>query len=470
MNYSRYYVLIISLLLVVPSLAQSFEYAGRLTSDSYLNFNNHTPFWLWANNLGQVPGDAPFIQSGELLLNGACLFNEGKSVYAGARLFGKNKGQSFTATELFGGFSIKKVFIQVGSYADSLIQNGLSSSNGNLLNSRNARPYPRITVGTNDFIKTGIGNLKIFGRWEEGVLLDERIIDKPRIHHKNLFLRWGKTEKTTFTFGIDHYAFWGGESEVSGKQPTSFSEYLRTILALKGGAGATSSDQENVAGNSLGQYFFIFRKNYSHITAEFRVVHPFEDKSGMVMFNGRDNLYSIYITQKEGFGLKHILGEFVYTKNQSGDDKRTPDGVYIHTNGHDNYLNHGFYHSGFTYFGKVMGSPLFYPVVFNDEGISTGISNNRLMAFHVGLDGNINAALQWKLLLTQSFNFGTYAKEFDPARKQFSGLAQMSFSPEGKHFFGSIKLGIDKGENLQNGRFKWNAGAALELGWRFGNY
>jgi hypothetical protein len=441
---------------------------GELNSSSNVNRNGNIPFWLFVNQLGTIQQKGKFIQSGELLINMQYQFKNGNFMFIKSRLNG-SKGISnyFAATELYGGFKLGKFLVHAGSYADSIQLSGLFSSNGNLLNSRNARPYPSISLNTNGFIRIGKRNFCVAGKWEEGVLLGNRIIDKPWLHHKNLFLRWDKPGRLQFTFGIDHYAFWGGTSVLSGSQPAGFSDYLRAVLAMKGGENATLSDQANVAGNSLGQYFFMFKKSWEKIDGEFRITHPFEDKSGMVLFNGLDNLYGVFLTFKEPGLLKHALIEFMYTKNQSGDDKRTPEGAYIHTNGHDSYLNHGFYRSGFTNYGRVMGSPFFSPLKYNEEGISEGVLNNRIMAFHFGFDGAVSTAITWKTLLSYSENYGTYSKPFDQVRKQFSGLIELGYQSPEIPFYVITDFAFDRGTNLNEGINRINSGVRIKLGKKF---
>jgi len=48
------------------------------------------------------------------------------------------------------------------------------------------------------------------GLYEDGVLNDRRAVRKAKLHHKNLFLQYGNPQKLQFTFGIDHFVFWGG--------------------------------------------------------------------------------------------------------------------------------------------------------------------------------------------------------------------------------------------------------------------
>ena len=449
-------ILMLNVIFTHSIKGQGLELRGNINTSSLVSTEERVPFWLWANQLGQIPHTDDFIQSGEINVIPKYIFRNGNKIFAGAHLYGyTGSSEELDFSELYAGVKLGKISGWAGFRADSLLQSGLSSSNGNLLNSRNARPYPRISAGTDGFIRVGKGHFYIASRWEEGFLPDERIIDKPRLHHKNLFLQWGRAEKFQFTFGIGHYAFWGGVSAESGPQPVSFSDYIRTIFAIKGGERATYSDQINAAGNSLGQYFFIFRKNWENVEAEARIIHPFEDKAGMLMCNTPDNLYSLYFTFRGKMLVQHVLMEFIYTENQGHNDRF--DGVSL-------YFNHNFYNSGFTYFGRVIGVPFFSPVITNEDGIVTIIANDRIKAFHFGSDGNLAGNLKWKLLLSYSLNYGTYLSEYDNVRKQFSGLAGFEYTLPKIPVFLRTSIALDQGVNLNYGEERFDGGVRLTIG------
>lgn len=465
-------VLILLGVFLMPNhlLAQTpgFHFSGDISSITSVHSIKQTPFWFWANQLGQIQQHPGFIETGIFKLNPDYGFKNGEKLFAGINIAGSLGEQNiFTATELFGGIQIRKLKLVAGLYAEQEFFSGLASSNGNLLNARNARPYPKLGIQSVGFIPLLKGSISVSGCWEEGILVDERVVDKPRLHHKNLFVKLGKPEKGEFMFGVDHYAFWGGTSPVSGRQPVKFSDYVRTILAAPGGTNATASDQANVAGNSLGQYYLVFRKAGDRADMEFRVIHPFEDKSGMVFFNGIDNLYGVYLTFNKIVRIQKLAFEFVYTRNQSGDDRRTPEGQYIHTNGHDNYLNHGFYSSGFTNFGNVMGSPFFYPVMLRDDGVSVGVRNTRFMVFHVGAAGAFSQRWSWSGKGSYSINTGMYDQEFEPTRNQFSGFGTLRFDPSRGPLWLQLSAGLDAGTNLNDGNRETNAGVRFAVGVTF---
>ncbi len=460
-------------MLVISSAvhAQSLVIQGEVHTSSYLNTADQTPFWLWVNHFGQIPRTGTFNQSTEAYFRSHYTLNKKSRLFLGMRINGNLGEERFlTPTELYGGIAFHRFTFFAGSRADTLVMAGLSSSNGNLLNARNARPYPRIGLQTDGFLPFGKRYFAAAATWEEGILLDPRFVDKARLHHKNLFLRWGRPSKLRFTFGLEHYAFWGGISPTYGPQPDGVTDYLRAVFAMPGGDEHTQSDQMNVAGNSLGQIFFILEKKLDRYHTELRIVHPYEDASGLGFFNGFDNLYSLFISRKEPVLLKNLVVEFLHTRHQSGPDIK--NGVYRHRSGRDNYMNHSMYRSGFTYFGNVMGTPFFYPVVVNENGVSQGIENNRVIAYYLAGSGNLTKVLVWQLTGSYSFNYGHYksrSKEatYDPVRKQFSGLAKLTWTPSTLPFYLTGALGYDTGTLFGAGEKGQQAGFQLQIGWLF---
>ena len=369
-------------------------------------------------------------------------------------------------TEAFATFSTRHIVMGGGLYADSIQQSGLSVSNGNFLSGQNAAPHFRLKLATNGFIPIGSRNFSMAGLWEEGYMGKGNYVKNTLLHHKNLFFRWGTTEKLQFTWGIDHYAQWSGISPTEGELPSKPIDYIRTVFSLPGGRKANVSDQQNVQGNQFGQHYFIFRRAYEKTTVEARIVHPFEDFSGMVFVNFPDNLYSISISFYEAKWIDKVLLEFYNTRHQSGDDIDKKTGEYKHLNGRDDYLNHGTYRS-FTQNGFVMGSPLFYPLQFTEDGIAAGVANNRFLAFHSGLTGTLlNKQLEWKLMATLSLNAGTYGTPYKPNRTQIHSVA------EGKYHFKKFpawvnaSFAFDRG-NLMTGEFQKQDGIMIGAGFKF---
>ena len=157
--------------------------------------------------------------------------------------------------------------------------------------------------------------------------------------------------------------------------------------------------------------------------------HFFEDHSSMLMVDydgygtGSDwderkhNRYFLYdlkdmmlgaeLNIKDGSWLRDIVVEYLYTKYQSGPvyHDHTPS-MSNHISGRDDYYNHSLY-TGWQHWGMVMGNPLYRSPLYNDDGTIV-VSNNRFVAWHLGISGQPLPALSYRLLATWQKGFGTY--------------------------------------------------------------
>ena len=236
--------------------------------------------------------------------------------------------------------------------------------------------------------------------YDEGILEYNRIIKRPHINHGMFGVQVLANKTLRFSFEVNRYIFWGGYSAQYGQMPGGFKNYIRYILGLKGGSDFLETDQLNVAGNQLGSYLFTVEKELGNYHLELRVSHPFEDGSGMMLYNLKDNLYSLYIKKNRISLINEFLFEYLYSKNQSG----------------------------FTYLGYSMGTPLFTPVDKNSEGVTAGFKNTRVSAFHSGAKGYLFKQISWKAMLTYSRNFGMYTS--NPhclVRRQIYSLVQVNW-------------------------------------------
>jgi hypothetical protein len=449
--------------------AQDYSSEVSISHNSFYGLNDKMPFYFWANRMGQIPLSAGTLFTTQAAATGK--WNSAQQHFgftSGFRVFHSTGDIDVTRfTEAFATFSTRHIVMGGGLYADSIQQAGLSVSNGNLLSGQNAAPHFRLKLGTNGFIPIGSRNFSMAGLWEEGYMGKGNYVKNTLLHHKYLFFRWGTTERLQFTWGIDHYAQWSGISPTQGELPSKPMDYIRTVFSLPGGKNANQSDKDNVQGNQLGQYYFIFRKAYEKTTLEARIVHPFEDFSGMVFVNFPDNLYSISVDFHESKWIDKVLFEFYNTRHQSGDDIDKKTGEYKHLNGRDNYFNHSTYRSGFTHNGFIIGSPLFYPLRFSEYGIVTGVPNNRFLAFHTGITGTLpNSHLEWKLMTTLSQNAGTHSSPYKPNRRQIQSVAETRYHFRKFPAWINAAFAFDRGD-LMTGESQKLGGIMFGAGWKF---
>ena len=429
------------------------------------------PFWMVSNSNGVYAlhhSSYQLFQAGMRRVLDRDSLKKWGYTYGANLVYGQAGTSDFQMNEYWLGVRFRSLTFKAGAEADPIIYGGLSSTNGNMYHSNNARPVPGLSVSTNGYIPFLFAKkwLTYRFKYEEGILKDKQAVDNAHLHHKNLYLRAAISPTLSLTVGLEHYVFWGGYSPVYGQQP-GISEYFRYIIGLKGGAGATVSDQINVAGNQLGSYNLEVKKEWKNITATFYWNHPFEDRSGMEFANLPDGLWGIHLGRKN---RKALITDFVYeymgTLNQSGTfhmrpaptpqnpDRRTGRGM-------DNYFNHGLYTSGFTHYQRMMGTPLFVPVIGAD-GISKGFESTRMVMHHVGVGGALGDGFFWKSMLSWSRNFGNYGSGYPNPLDELSGVAECRYVAVKLPV--EIKAGVaaDYGD-----RFEHRYGGYLGIGFHF---
>lgn len=438
--------------------------------------DNRLPFWLYTNQYGRITQDA-YLWGNIGLFSDFQKTNTRQFDYSfgleGSGVLGKDDNNIFV-NQLYGRIRWQNLLLNVGMINRPTDYDGLSASNGDMLWSNNARSIPGISFSSNDYIKfPWIGKWLGFKfRYAEYYMIDKRVMGRrTHLHNKMAALRLTPTSRLSLEAGIEDYAQWGGQNRYTGlKAPTGLRDYLDIILIKSGSDNANESDQINKLGNHIGQHFARICYEAPKWQTRLYYNHMFEDGSGQKFKNIPDGLYGIYITsKKEKQWIKSFLYELYYTKSQSGKyhdrpateeemKKQDPNDPFygrVVLGGNDNYFNHGDYQSGWTLYGRVIGAPFFTPYA-NQEGITQGIYNNRFVAHHFGLTGNIVWDIQYKLMFSYSVNYGTHGNPFRNEENKLISKSQYSFGAEfiapDLHLPVNIGLniGFDKGDLLKN--------------------
>jgi len=344
-----------------------------------------------------------------------------------------------------------------------------------LINS-NARPVPKVTVGIFDYQPIGfLANwLEVKGGLSQGWLNDDRgqksnSANDLLLHEKFAYARVGNVKFKPYA-GLVHSALFGGTRPNGNEIPVDF---WSTFFA-KGSAKIGGGEETNVAGAHMGFWDFGFNWHANFGDIHFYWQKPFADRSGLVLTNRRnkDFILGTLIYPKNLSWLKGISVEVFRTAYQAG--YGIPDPLYpvdykghsagsmilaehieddydgfMHavfpetigktgwtgdevskylqdaTNegwlfeGRDDYMNNGFYYSGWSYHNINMGIPLYHTgkvfkhyaksILYNDHGI---FYNNRVNGAHLGAEGQILKNLSYRTKLTYTINKGAYAEEF----------------------------------------------------------
>ncbi|MFA8433519.1 MAG: capsule assembly Wzi family protein [Marinifilaceae bacterium] len=405
------------------------------------------PFWFHSNKRGITP-DRGFVM-GDFSM--AMDFDESRKQAfdfmweaSGAGYTGHDS--KVLADQLYAGIRWKFLDLYLGQKSHALAYDGLSSTNGDLLYSNNARAYPQYELSVSDwtslpFVK---GLISFKGLLSDGITKDDRYIDNARIHHKNFFLRIFKDYKFSASAGVEHYALWGGTHPVHGDISSSLDKYIK-IFRVEGDDAGTFGNDNYRLGDHIGSYRFDLYYNDKNISLNAYHQTVFEDGSGSRMNSVPDGLYGIYYRNKarEGAFVQSAVLEFYHTTDQCGEVFMDGDKML---GGRDNYFNHSEYRSGWTHYGRTIGSPLFTTGM---SGGHTVIANNRFKAVHMGVFGHIGV-LPYKTYFTYSKNHGTYFDPYASTLNQFSGYVEVTIPASRIPFKIDFACAVDEGELLKD--------------------
>ena len=176
--------------------------------------------------------------------------------------------------------------------------------------------------------------------------------------------------------------------------------------------------------------------------------HYFDDKSGMELYNLPDGLYGLHVDIQNFSFLNKIVAEFLLTRHQSGPVHHI---LFDHTKyhgyggGNDNYYNNGEYTTGVSYFKRGIGTPLITSPEYNNNG-DLRFNNNRIRAFHLGIQGYLSKQVSYRLLATASENWGIMYKPFIKKKDNISCGLKISYChPHLADWFFSGELAADFG-------------------------
>jgi hypothetical protein len=485
---------IISILLCV--LLFSFEANSQLQTTyraeafGSVASGENTPFWMLYHNWGMVPLNANnfYIRGGvfhQQTINKDWLFSAGVDIAGSSpHAYG-----DVWIQQLYGELNWKSLRLNIGSKEDyiSLLNPYLSSGDFNASN--NARPQPEIKASIPEFILVPYTKeiMYIRGHFAVGCLTDgewQEDVARPHnrdyaknvlTHHKSAYLRLGNVEKRNklqFTFGLDHHALYGGDlyqckrnpetgqtEYVVQRQPRGVDDLLRVILAREGSESSSAADRANAAGSSIGAYLFKFdyRLKNRDVLSVYKQ-HFFEDGSGMRFQNYRDGLYGIeYKTGRKSL-LSGAVFEYAYTKNQTGPIHFLIKSEYYRSlrdkgNGNDHYYNNPDYIQGPSYYGRTTGTPLFLSPEYNRDG-RLNFTSSRIIAYHLGIEGYLCPALQYRLLATTGQTWGLYFVPFTSVRKGIASVLDLTYScPKVQDLDIKLSLGFNKGEFFSDDTF-----------------
>ena len=440
------------LLTTASCLAQTIT--TRYEATGAYGSGNYTPFWHMANRQGLTSHDNNSAYT-RLGVEGYNRFSNSKiTLEWGADVVaGYNLTSTVFIQQAYFDFQWKRLRISLGQKErwGELPNHRLST--GSLFESGNARPIPQVRIeipeywnipGTKGWL--GIKGHIAYGWHTDGQWQKEFFCEEsPRVtgchyHSKYGSMRFGNESKFPLTaeIGLQMGTQFGGTCYNPNRKagdvienPVRFKDYIYALIPLKGDESYDVGDRANVAGNMLGSWQGAITWNDKKWKLRTYYEHTFEDHSQLFWEYGlwTEQLVGLELELKEFNWIKNVVFEYFNLKNHSGpiyhdSNKLFPDQISCR----DNNYNHGKYPGWFNY-GQIIGSPLCTSPIYNADRIQY-CYNNRVEAFHFGLEGEALGWIGYRTLYTRSNNWGTYAVPFKDIKVNRSFLFELTFRPQ----------------------------------------
>ena len=429
----------------------------------------NTPFWLISNRQGL---GSPRRNSG--YVRGAIFkdIDESRrfSWGAGADLVAAWRYPApFHIHQLYGELKYRSLDLMVGSKEIWCDHNDPKLSSGSLLFSGNALPVPQVRLGIFDYAPVwgtkGFFSVKGYiaygmftdSSWQkswaaEGSKRTEDVL----FHSKGLWLKFGneKAFPLTADVGIEMASQFGGTAYKDGvkvKMKHGFKEWLKAFFPTYRTQETLLGEQSSVEGNMLGQYTIGLQ--WAPSNADWCVrgyfEHYFEDQSMMTFEYGwKDGLWGLEGKLPKNPFVSKVVYEFLYSKDQAGAvNNDSSDKVPEQVSGRDNYYNHSLY-TGWQHWGMGIGNPLMISPLYNADHMLR-FYTTRIIGHHFAFSGNPTEEIDYRVMVSYSKNWGTYAWPLPDVLNNVNGLLEVNWRPEKlKGWYGGIGLAFDSGDML----------------------
>lgn len=392
------------LILLIPGFCQTTSAQEReLHYRGYASFSvasGETPFWHYSNTRGLIhPGSTFNHITGISAILSEKPIIDGLYFYAGLEVANRLSNTQNTAhfQQLFASLEYGSFRLNIGRFHETLGMSMDELSTGSMMVSKNATPVPKISLEMIRFADIPFTNgfAQFRGYYSDGILDTERHIKRPLLHQKSLYLKFN-IERAELIGGFSHNVKWGGEDPERGKLPQSFSDYRRVVIPrpAEPGTGASPGEERNRLGNTVAAYDMAVRYNFDNFTLTgFRMIY-LEDTVSLKLRSFWDGTYGIgFQNNNDDAAITGVLYEFMNTIRQ--------DSQGHYPRGRINYYGHHIYHSGWSYYGNVLGNPL---IIYDRDQLR--VTNNMIIGHHLGIKGNLTNRLEYRVLATYSRNYG----------------------------------------------------------------
>lgn len=347
---------------------------------------------------------------------------------------------------------------------------------GGMTWSGNARPIPQARFGIEEYATVPFtkGWASVKGFISYGCMTDNRyqrefVQESPYalynqdalFHEKSAFLKVGNRDVTPFSveLGVEMDCMFGGTlwehdarrstddtDQLIFTNPQTASDFIKALVPLNGGESSTISDQRNAAGNHFGSLHAAANYECNDWRVRGYYEHYFESRCGMTPWNAtrdmdgqphnwipypwKDGLWGLEVTLPKNPFVSTVVAEYNFTRDQCGSvhhgaSANLPATIY----GFACYYYNSSYPS-WHHYGRTAGSPLLYNPCYNGENNHTHIiTNTRISACHLGLEGQPLPAWGYRLLGTWERSWGSYIDPLPTPGTTFSTLAELTWTP-----------------------------------------
>lgn len=440
-------------LILLPCIAAAQPKAPVLEVETatVLSSGRLTPFWLMSNRQGKID---PYRDQASISLSAFVQPDTGKvfDLHYGAEIYGRQERTGdLWLHQLYAAVTYKDVVeLRAGLWEEIIGSREPLLSTGSIIWSGNARPMPKIQIGTPGYINVPFtrgyaeGSLLIAHGW----FVDDRYGKDVLMHHKNAYLRIGGSLPVNLHYGFNHYAQWGGSVPHRDLPfPSDFRTFLRVFANRAGDPDDPATPPgwaQNKYGNSLGSRNYGIDIKLKRFKTGAYHQDVFDDGSGLRRRNFPDGLWGAYfrfIDKKRP--IQAFVYEWLHTKDQSGPTHNDDQGNQV--GGNDNYFNHGDYRSGWSFHGFTIGTPFITSPILNDPSFHRFL-NTRVLAHHIGFTGYLSEKLEYRSLVSYSRNYGMHHLPFEPPRDQYSILLELNYPLPWYDIKANITMAADIGD------------------------
>lgn len=342
--------------------------------------------------------------------------------------------------------------LAAGRYQEVIGEVPSQISSGSLGVSSNALPIPKVSLGLAEYTDLPFiapGWVQVKGQASVGWMEEDAYVDKAKFHHRSLYFQVGKrsvisrknlTALSLFG-GLNHFVIWGGKHPDRGKMADEWKNLTKII----------------VPGNNLGFFDYGFTLLTQGIKIRGYTQVPFEGKGNINPFRIKDRMVGITVSDtRKGSYFPTITLEAINSTWQDPNQERISRAADY------NFYNNTLYADGWSYGGRILGTPLFFDrqraTQYFGENFNTNpnydwnIVNNRINGVHIGAKGQIPfEKLYYRTLATFTINHGNYYVPglfVDRSRNQFYFMQELAYQYHALTITGT--LGGDVGGLTKN--------------------